>query len=364
MLGQQSQLAMRHDLRTPNQDFTAHSVIQPRLEVGAVDDPLEHEADRVDQVMRMADPDFPMAPVPPHVARECATCEAKEEARKLQAKPLRPSEPGPGVAPPVVHEVPRSPGRPADTQTRVFFEPRLGADFSRVRIRTDDGPAVAARAASAIAYTFGRDIVLGAGRYSPGARWGRRLLVHGLTLALQGPAQRRPRTVGIDALQRNGDGSNPSRQSKPTDAPRGTRPIDQTDLDRETIHKIKDGIGAGPRDWVGVTPDGDIITSDADGHAIDNGKVEDYQRTTTESDSRIPTWLAALVGAAVVVAIIACFATGVCEFGAVVGGLGAAAAAAVIALLRSAGVQDAGASPTASAGAAPTDEEPSQDEAT
>ena len=40
--------------------------------------------------------------------------------------------------PPVVHEVLRSPGKPLDATTRTFLEPRLGYDFSRVRVHTDE----------------------------------------------------------------------------------------------------------------------------------------------------------------------------------------------------------------------------------
>jgi len=38
--------------------------------------------------------------------------------------------------PPIVHEVLRSPGQSLDAATRNFFEPRLGTDFSRVRVHT------------------------------------------------------------------------------------------------------------------------------------------------------------------------------------------------------------------------------------
>ncbi len=57
----------------------------------------------------------------------------------------------------------------------------------------------------------------------------------------------------------------------------------------------------------------------------------------------MPDWLLALLGAAALAALVVCFATGVCEFAIVVGGLGAAAAAATIAILKAAGVKDSGA---------------------
>ncbi len=60
---------------------------------------------------------------------------------------------------------------------------------------------------------------------------------------------------------------------KPKNAPTGTIPIDQVKprLPKELIHEIKDEIGAGPRDWVGVAPNGDIITSDPAGNAVNHG---------------------------------------------------------------------------------------------
>jgi RHS repeat-associated protein len=68
-----------------------------------------------------------------------------------------------------------------------------------------------------------------------------------------------------------------TRKSKPIDAPTGTKPIDKVGLDKEKIHKIKEGIGAGPEDWVGVTPEGEVITTDPEtGKSQDNGKTSDF----------------------------------------------------------------------------------------
>ena len=56
---------------------------------------------------------------------------------------------GPAAAPPIVHDVLRSPGQPLDAGTRAFMEPRFGQDFSQVRIHTDARAAESARAVSA-----------------------------------------------------------------------------------------------------------------------------------------------------------------------------------------------------------------------
>ncbi|MGH7469864.1 MAG: DUF4157 domain-containing protein, partial [Longimicrobiales bacterium] len=82
-------------------------------------------------------------------------------------------------------DVLRSPGHPLDAQTRTFFEPRLGHDFGHVRIHTDAQANASARAVQAHAYTVGRDVVFGGGRFSPRSRKGQRLLAHELTHVVQ-----------------------------------------------------------------------------------------------------------------------------------------------------------------------------------
>ena len=108
---------------------------------------------------------------------------------------------GPGYAstfsaPPLVHDVLRSPGQPLDRATRAYLEPRSGHDFSRVRIHTDARAAASAQAVNALAYTVGRDVVFGAGQYAPATAQGRRLLAHELAhVAQQGGAAFEPGTA-------------------------------------------------------------------------------------------------------------------------------------------------------------------------
>ena len=73
----------------------------------------------------------------------------------------------PSIAPPIVHDVLRSPGQPLDMATRAFMEPRFGHDFSQVRVHNDERAAASARAVNALAYTVGRDVVFGASQYQP-----------------------------------------------------------------------------------------------------------------------------------------------------------------------------------------------------
>jgi hypothetical protein len=115
--------------------------IQAKLKVGAANDPLEHEADRVaEQVMRMPAPEVSASTAPPQVSRKCAECEEE----KLQTQPAGPQATA-GEAPGIVHEVLRSPGQPLDASTRSYFEPRFGQDFSQVRVHTGTSAEQSAR---------------------------------------------------------------------------------------------------------------------------------------------------------------------------------------------------------------------------
>ena len=119
----------------------------------------------------------------------CADCsKRKQEAAQSAGGMLQRRTAGTGgeaqgaiTVPPIVHDVLRSPGQPLDSATRSFFEPRLGYDFSGVRIHTDARAAESARAVNALAYTVGSDIVFGTGHFAPAATNGKRLLAHELS---------------------------------------------------------------------------------------------------------------------------------------------------------------------------------------
>ena len=143
--------------------------IQAKLVVGPVNDPLEHEADRVaNQVMRMPDAAIVARNSPLQISRKCAACE-EEEKGKLQRKRAG-AVADESEAPSAVHEVLGSPGRPLDAGTRAFFEPRFGVDFSRVRVHDDDRAALSTRQVGARAYAVGNHIVFDAGNFAPAAR--------------------------------------------------------------------------------------------------------------------------------------------------------------------------------------------------
>ena len=112
----------------------------------------------------------------------CSTCE--KERLQRSARNSRLETQSSDIAPPIVGEVLRSPGRPLDVATRAFFEPRFDYDFSRVRIHNDDQAAASARSVNALAYTIGRDVVFGS-EYHPQTPDGLQLLAHELSHVVQ-----------------------------------------------------------------------------------------------------------------------------------------------------------------------------------
>ena len=147
--------------------------IQTKLAINKLGDSYEQEADRLaEQVMRTPEPQLQRA-CP--CGGGCPKCQSEQPGREhesLQTKRVQASDTGQVAAPPIVHEVLRSPGQPLDPATRAFMEPRFGYDFSRVRVHSDGAAAKSARDVNAHAYTVGRDIVFGAGRFAPDTQGG------------------------------------------------------------------------------------------------------------------------------------------------------------------------------------------------
>ena len=147
-------------------------MLQRRLPVGPTADANEQQADRVaTAVMRM-----------PNAAAHHA---ANESGIQLQLVSSGSSPATAALAPPSVHEVLRSPGRPLDSSVRGFMEARFKQDFGHVRVHDDARAADSARGVSALAYTVGRDVVFGAGHYSPETTAGKTLIAHELAHVLQ-----------------------------------------------------------------------------------------------------------------------------------------------------------------------------------
>lgn len=87
----------------------------------------------------------------------------------------------------LVNQVIQSPGEVLDEQSRRYFEPRFGHDFSRVRVHTDQRAGGSADRLQAEAYTAGSHVVFAPGRYAPQTERGRALLAHELAHVVQQP---------------------------------------------------------------------------------------------------------------------------------------------------------------------------------
>jgi hypothetical protein len=129
---------------------------------------------------------------------ECDDCKKKKMSLQRQAV----GSAGPSIAPPIVHDVLRSPGQPLDEGTQTYFTSRFRHDFSLVRVHTDQRSAESARAVNAQAYTVGTDVVFGEYRYAPETSSGKHLLAHELTHVIQ---QRGARGSGPLMVNRPGD---------------------------------------------------------------------------------------------------------------------------------------------------------------
>jgi uncharacterized protein DUF4157/lysine-specific metallo-endopeptidase family protein len=170
--------------------------LQRKLKIGAIDDPLEREADRLANRV-VHGPDYkPLNTTSTgltlsrkcgcggsgETAGACEECSKKQETI-VQRRPA--SANAHGIEPTVVHDTLNSPGQPLAPRERAFFEPKFGHDFSRIRIHNDSQASASAQAVEALAYTVGRDIVFRQGQYRPDTSAGRVLLAHELVHTIQ-----------------------------------------------------------------------------------------------------------------------------------------------------------------------------------
>ena len=105
---------------------------------------------------------------------ECAACRAKRVQKQAES-----------TAPPIVHDVLRSPGNPLDANVRREMEQRFGHDFRQVRIHSDARAAASASAVNAQAYTVGPNVVFDRGAFAPQSVAGKQLLAHELAHVIQ-----------------------------------------------------------------------------------------------------------------------------------------------------------------------------------
>lgn len=158
------------------QDLIARA--QAFSRTSAPNDAAEREArSTATAVMSMSEPSIGSNGVA--VARECVQCKANEAAEI----PLELSD----SIKQNLHG-----GQPLPMSVRGFVEPRFGADFSRVRIHTNESAAALSDRLHADAFTVGQHIFFAKGKYKPETPEGRELIAHELTHTVQqGEAVRR-----------------------------------------------------------------------------------------------------------------------------------------------------------------------------
>jgi hypothetical protein len=160
--------ALAHAARARPATVPQAGLPQRKRLLGALGDPLEGDADRLAAHVLAAP--APLAPQRPALALQ-------RDARQARAG----SEPVPAS----VDRVLATPGAPLAPALRQDMEQRFGHDFASVRVHADAAAAASARELNAHAYTAGRDIAFGAGRFAPATGEGRHLIAHELAHVLQ-----------------------------------------------------------------------------------------------------------------------------------------------------------------------------------
>ena len=159
-----------------------HLPVQRKLSIGAVDDPLEDEADTMaDKVMRMPEQNF--------IQRKCSHCEEEEAQRKPLTSFIQKKENGnSNTTSDSTHnqiQSTRGAGSAMPVNTKSFMESRFGADFSGVRIHSGGYASQLSNELHAQAFTTGNDIYFNDGKFSPDSSQGKYLLAHELTHVIQ-----------------------------------------------------------------------------------------------------------------------------------------------------------------------------------
>ena len=160
------------------------TAIQAKLTVSQPADAHEREADRVaKKVMHMLEPQGAVPCDGTQAGHQ--TAQPPNGHERVYAKRAESGDAGNASVLPLVQDALRSPGEPLDAKTREFFEPRFGYNLGQVRVHTGEKAEQSAGAIGAAAYTAGREIVFGRGRYAPATSEGKHLLAHELAHTIQ-----------------------------------------------------------------------------------------------------------------------------------------------------------------------------------
>lgn len=183
--------------RTAPPESIGRLAIRRSATVGAVDDPLERQADAVaDSVVRRQPIPPTGASAPSPVPAATPTPVTPAPVTTIARSPSGGSAAAVGAAGgPVSAEVEREldatrgSGAALAPEVRADFERALGTDLSDVRVHTDPAADRLADQLAAVAFTRGSDVYFRSGRYQPASGEGRRLLAHELAHVRQNGAR-------------------------------------------------------------------------------------------------------------------------------------------------------------------------------
>ncbi len=144
------------------------SSLQRKLAVGASNDPLELEADRIADQVLAAPAHSAVSIAPPQIQRFTGGAINETDS-----------------APTSVDRVLAESGRPLDASLRQDMESRFGHDFSQVRVHSSTTAGQSAQEMGAQAYTVGNDVVFAPDHFEPTSSHGRRLIAHELAHVVQ-----------------------------------------------------------------------------------------------------------------------------------------------------------------------------------
>lgn len=142
--------------------------LQTKLAVSEPGDIYEQEADRIADQVLAAPLHSRVSYTPPRIQRFTSQSTGQTEA-----------------VPESVDRVLASSGSPLEPGLRQDMEQRFGYDFSAVRVHYGTDAQQSTQELNANAYTIGRNIAFGAGRFAPATHQGRRLIAHELAHVVQ-----------------------------------------------------------------------------------------------------------------------------------------------------------------------------------
>ncbi len=184
----------------PNETSFISPIIQTKLAIGQPNDKYEKEADQVaDQVIKM-----PIGNESQAVQRKCNHCneeklqmkrvatslspiiqKKEEEEEMVQMKGIGNESKSSSSALKSSLQKSKGGGQSMDAFIQSNMEKSIGADFSKVKIHTNENAVQMNRSLNARAFTNGNDIYFNNGQYNPKNPSGRHLLAHELAHVVQ-----------------------------------------------------------------------------------------------------------------------------------------------------------------------------------